>query len=163
MSTVYDLTVAARALAMEATSCEDADLDALDARVVGWIDAAEAKGDACAAVFRSLSTEAEHWRAEAARLMTLAKRADRAAGLVKERATMLVLAAEEIGGPGVKVGPLRMQANAGSVVIDVPEALPEAMWVVTRSPNKSAIAAAIKAGGTVPGAHVEPSRSIRGL
>ena len=76
---------------------------------------------------------------------------------------MLVLAAEELGGSGVKVGPLRMQANAGSVVVDVPEALPEAMWIIKREPNRAAIAAAIKLGGTVAGAHIEPSRSIRGL
>lgn len=163
MATVYDLAVAARHLASDAADCDDADLDAIDARIVGWLDSADANGEACAAAHRALAAEAEHWRAEASRLMARAKRADRAAALVAERATALVLAAEAIGGEGVRVGPLRMQRNAGRVVVEVPEALPEAMWIVRREPNKTAIAAAIKAGESIPGARVEPSRSIRGL
>ena len=167
MSTVYDLTTAARAIADAAVyegAEGDPERDAIvDAQVLAWIDAADAKGDACAAVHRRLTTEAQHWRTEAARLMALAKRADRSAGLVAERATSLVLAAEELGGEGVRVGPLRLQRNPPSVVVDVPDALPESMWIVRREPNKSAIKAAIAAGNEIPGARLTTTRSIRGL
>jgi hypothetical protein len=165
VSTIYDLTTAARAIADSIYDAEgDPERDAIiDAQVLAWIDAASDKGEACAAVHRRLSTEAQHWRTEASRLMTLARRADRSAGLVTDRATALVLAAEELGGEGVRVGPLRMQANAGRVVIDDPRAIPETLMVVKSEPNKAAIAALIKAGSVCPGAHIEPSRSIRGL
>ena len=56
-----------------------------------------------------------------------------------------------------------MQRNPPSVVVDVPDALPESMWIVRREPNKSAIKAAIAAGNEIPGARLTTTRSIRGL
>ena len=162
----YELTNAARLLADEILHGVEGDPErdaVIDAQVLAWIDAAGDKGEAIAAVHRRLTTEAAHWRAEAARLTTLARRADRSAGLVAERATQLVQAAEAIGGEGARVGPLRLQRNAPSVVIDVPDALPPSMWRVVREPNKAAIKAAIDAGNEIPGARLTTTRSIRGL
>lgn len=68
---------------------------------------------------------------------------------------------EKVEGPGVSIG----WRKSSAVVIDCPELLPAEF---TRQkpppplePDKAAIAAAIKAGNEVPGAHVEQRRSLQ--
>jgi hypothetical protein len=139
---------------------------AFGARLRAWVGESADKGEACAYAYRAQVTAAQHWRAEADRFMERAKRADRAAESILDHATSLVLAAEALADqPGVKVGPLKMQNNPPSVVIDDEAAIPEPMWTVkvVRSVNKTIVGAALKAGQQVAGARLEVRRRLVGL
>lgn len=69
------------------------------------------------------------------------------------------------GGENVETARVCVKYSAGreSTVVDAPEDIPEAYRVYTFKPDKTAIKKAIKAGETIPGAHLErnPSVSIK--
>lgn len=164
----FELAREAYQLAAEAVNVpEDAEAEAeFGNRIRAWVGESDDKGEACAYAYRAQVAAAEHWRAEAERFMQRAKRADAAASAILDHATSLVLAAEALADqPGVKVGPLKMQNNPPSVVIDDEAAIPETMWVVktTRAVSRTVVGAALKAGQVVAGARLEVRRRIVGL
>ena len=69
------------------------------------------------------------------------------------------------GGENVETARVCVKFSAGreSTVIDNPEEVPESYRIYTFKPNKTEIKKAIKAGETIPGAHLErkPSVSIK--
>lgn len=69
------------------------------------------------------------------------------------------------GGETVETSRVCVKFSSGreSTVIDNPEEVPESYRIYTFKPNKTEIKKAIKAGETIPGAHIErkPSVSIK--
>lgn len=118
------------------------------------------KCDRCAAVMTTLQAEAdalqhEEERLYARRAAILANR-DRLKVYVQERM-------EEINLTKVK-GPrftLIIQANTPKVVVDEESKLGLEYWKNTPSIDKARIAADLKAGREVAGAHLETGRSLR--
>lgn len=141
-----------------------ADLD-LDQKTVGdTLDgisgALEDKARAVAHVIRSLEAEADS-------IADWAKSAQERARSTKNRAehlraylaaTLRACSIQRVAAADVVIS----FGHVSSVVIDDPDALPgDLLRYPPPEPNKTAIAAAIKSGAAVPGAHIEEREYIR--
>lgn len=118
------------------------------------------KCDNIGAILRSLELEADAFRFEEQRLAERRKAIEANRDRLR-RYAMFEL--ESIGMEKVK-GPrfyLSIQTNPPKLFVDDETKLPEDFWVETRAVDKAAVAAALKAGQEVPGAHLEQGRSLR--
>lgn len=120
----------------------------------------EEKCDRCAAVMETLTAEAaaldhEEQRLYARRAAIMANR-DRLRLHVQE--CMETAALQKVKGPRFT---LVIQANPAKVVVDEESKLGLEYWKNTPQLDKAKIAADLKAGREVPGAHLEVGKSLR--
>lgn len=125
--------------------------------------ALEEKAQACGFMVRAFEADAaaiEQWAALAIdKAKTVRARADRIKHYVAFN--LEACGMERVDGPGISLS----FRNSSAVVIDGVDLIP---WQYMRrkpqpdpEPDKTAIAAAIKAGADVPGAHIEHRRSLQ--
>lgn len=118
------------------------------------------KCDNIGAILRTLELEADAFRFEELRL------AERRKALEANRERLRRYALFELEQIGMKTvkGPrfyLSVTVNPPKLVVDDEQKLPEDFWIEKRELDKAAVAAALKAGTEVPGAHLEQGRSLR--
>lgn len=132
-------------------------VNALSVRQEEWND----KAIAVACVYRALDEDSARVGREIERLTAIKKRLERERDRIKDG---LDAACKTLGVESVKGMYANISYRASEqTVIDNELALPEAFINVkeVRTPNKTAIKEAIKAGKDVPGAHVERKKNIQ--
>jgi hypothetical protein len=120
------------------------------------------KCDNIGAILRSLELEGDAFRFEEQRLAERRKAVEANRERLRRYAQFEL---EAIGMDKVK-GPrfyLTIQNNPHKLIVDDETKLPPDFWteVTTRTLDKPAVSAALKAGTEVPGAHLEQGRSLR--
>jgi len=150
-----------------ATALTLADLD-LDAQTVADTlesisGELETKAQAVAYMVRSFEADAaaiKQWANDAAdRAKATEARADQLRAYLAR--CLEATGIEKVEGPGIRIG----WRASSAVVIDEPDLIPAEFMrqkpPPPAEPDKTAIAAAVKAGATVPGAHVEIRRNLQ--
>ncbi len=121
----------------------------------------EEKAVAVATVYRKLGNDVELFKAEIDRLSAIKKRIENEQDRVKK---YLALACEKTGTESIKgIYASISFRKSEQTVIDNESEIP-AEYIITKttmSPDKTKIKTAIKAGQTVPGAHIAEVRNIQ--
>ena len=162
MRPLYEISDARRVTLDELADAEGELVGDLEARLDASESNMAAKVDDVLAYAAERMAEAAACKAEAVRLSARVKAAEAHAERLRDYVVrcMVVAGVTRVEGERFKA---RLQATPGRVVIDDEAALGDE-WVttkVTSTPDKKAIGDAIKAGGTVPGAHLEAGVSLR--
>lgn len=161
MTSLYELAGSYCALLDLADSADPADQQSFHDTIDGLEGDIKAKIVSCAAVVRSIDSQADAVKAEEERL------AARRKALIGSRDRLkkyMQDAMEKVGLSKVSdpIFSVSIQANAPSVQLDVPpDQLPLRYRRVTVEANKSAIAEDLKAGVDLGFARLEKSRSLR--
>lgn len=162
MSTLFALTNEYRAAAMKLAEM-DLDAQTIADTLESLSGDLEVKAQGVAHMVRSLEADAaavKQWSKDAAeRAKALDNRAESLRGYLAH--CMEASGIEKISGPGIALS----WRSSSAVVIDGEDLIPAELMrqkpAPAPEPDKTAIAAAIKAGQVVPGAHLEHRRSLQ--
>lgn len=107
-----------------------------------------------------LEMEESYWRKKAAECDTIARGYSKANARLRDNIKNVLLASgkDEIKGNDYRY---KLTASQPSLVIDDEKTIPKEFTVVKTEINKTLLKEVMKAGADVPGAHLEPSVSLR--
>lgn len=161
MSTLYDITADFLELQerlLDPDGCVDqAIADTMQGLALEWRE----KVEGCAKVLRHLESRAKAFADESKRMSAKAAAATNACARLKQyvQEQMEAVGVDRVEGDLLTVA---FQANPPRVVVDDIDIVPPDYLVPQPSTvDKRAVLERIKAGGSIPGVHVEQSRSLR--
>ena len=163
MSTGYDLYTQAAHMIATIESLEGADPEILDPQLAAWLDSCDDKIGAYHAVLKRLEIEDVALKAEADAISAARKRMAKQSERVRDLATILLLAMEQLGEePKVKRPTFSAWLLATEAVTAPEDAtlLPLAYQRVKVEANKSKLKDALKAGELVDGCGLLTTRSV---
>lgn len=120
---------------------------------------AATKADSAQFIISKYEDDADYYKLEAKKYISMARKCENVAEKVKERLIQMMEAAEltELQGNNIKV---KMKDSPGEIVIDNIHELPNSCVIMKAEPNKVAIRVMLQKG-EVPGAHLKINKSIR--
>lgn len=148
-----------RELAQQDMSEED-QRQALEDTLTGLRSEIVDKLHACCVVVRELESEAAAIRTEEERLAARRRALD--ANADRLRAYMTVeMATMEMRSIRTPLFSLALQTNKAKLVIRDEATIPDPLCRMIRKPDNQAVRDALERGEKIPGAHLEPSQSVR--
>jgi len=163
MTTAYDLYVQASHMIATIESLEGADPEVLDPQLAAWLDSCDDKIAAYHAVLKRFEIEDVALKAEADAISAARKRMAKQSERVRDLATILLLAMEQLGEePKVKRPTFSAWLLATESVTAPEDAtlLPLAYQRVKVEANKAKLKDALKAGELVDGCGLQTTRSV---
>ena len=163
MSTGYDLYTQAAHMIATIESLEGADPEVLDPQLAAWLDSCDDKIGAYHAVLKRLEIEDVALKAEADAISAARKRMAKQSERVRDLATILLLAMEQLGEEPKVKRPTFSAWLLSTESVTAPEdatLLPLAYQRVKVEANKTKLKDALKAGELVDGCALVATRSV---